>query len=219
MFKRKLNRLETVALSVAVIAMMVGMSLNTPFIAGTAGASGPLVFVVSTLGVLCIALSFVRLAGRVGHAGSVYGLIRYAQGPYFGFVAGWALLLTYAIFVTAALCGFGLFASGLLGSVLPLPWPAYAIGCGLVVWFITDRDIKLSTRLMLGIELVSVTLVLLLSLVIVAHKPFAPASFTLGRSGFGGFSQGLVFGVLTFIGFEAASSLGEEAHNPATKPK
>ena len=214
MFKRKLNRLETVALSVAVIAMMVGMSLNTPFIAGTAGASGPLVFVVSTLGVLCIALSFVRLAGRVGHAGSVYGLIRYAQGPYFGFVAGWALLLTYAIFVTAALCGFGLFASGLLGRVLPLPWPVYAIGCGLVVWFITDRDIKLSTRLMLSIELVSVTLVLLLSLVIVVHKPFAPVSFTLGSAGLSGFSQGLVFGVLTFIGFEAASSLGEEAHNP-----
>lgn len=215
MFKRKLNRIETVALSVAVIAMMVGMSLNTPFVAGTAGASGPLVFVVSTLGVLCIAFSFLRLAGKIGHAGSVYGLIRYAQGRHFGFMAGWALLLTYAVFVTAALCGFGLFAAGLLSAILPIPWPVYALGCGLIVWFITDRDIKLSTRLMLGIELISVSLVLILSIVIVAQKPFVPVTFTFGSAGLGGFSQGLVFGVLTFIGFEAAASLGEEAHNPA----
>ena len=214
MFKRKLNRVETIALSVAVIAMMVGISLNTPFIAATAGTAVPLVFVISTIGVLCIALSFVRLASKVGHAGSVYGLIYYAQGRNFGFIAGWAILLTYAVFVTAALCGFGLFASGLLAPVVNIPWPVYAIACAFLVWFITDRDIKLSTRLMLTIELFSVTLVLILSIIIVSVTKFTPAPFHPGSSGIGGLSQGLVFGVLTFIGFEAASSLGEEAQNP-----
>jgi amino acid transporter len=214
MFKRKLNRVETIALSVAVIAMMVGISLNTPFIAATAGTAVPLVFVISTIGVLCIALSFVRLASKVGHAGSVYGLIYYAQGRNFGFIAGWAILLTYAVFVTAALCGFGLFASGLLAPVVNIPWPVYAIACAFLVWFITDRDIKLSTRLMLTIELFSVTLVLILSIVIVSVTKFTPAPFHIGSAGIGGLSQGLVFGVLTFIGFEAASSLGEEAQNP-----
>jgi amino acid transporter len=214
MFKRKLNRIETIALSVAVIAMMVGISLNTPFIAATAGTSVPLVFIISTVGVLCIALSFVRLASKVGHAGSVYGLIYYAQGRNFGFIAGWAILLTYAVFVTAALCGFGLFASGLLDSVVKIPWPVYAIACTGLVWFITDRDIKLSTRLMLTIELFSVALVLILSIVIVSVTKFSAAPFHIGPAGISGLSQGLVFGVLTFIGFEAASSLGEEANNP-----
>jgi amino acid transporter len=214
MFKRKLNRVETIALSVAVIAMMVGMSLNTPFIAGTAGTAVPLAFVVSTIGVLCIALSFVRLASKVGHAGSVYGLIYYAQGRNFGFIAGWAILLTYAIFVTAALCGFGLFASGLFDPVVHIPWPVYAIGCGFLVWFITDHDIKLSTRLMLTIELFSVALVLILSVIIIAHTPVTAVPFQIGKGGYSGLSQGLVFAMLSFIGFEAASSLGEEAKNP-----
>jgi len=109
--KRTLNRIETVALSVAVIAMMVGMTLNTPFVAGPAGAAVPLVYVISTIGVLCVALSFVLLASKVGHAGSVYGLVRYAQGRNPGFISGWALLLTYTLFVASALFGFGLFAS------------------------------------------------------------------------------------------------------------
>ena len=213
MFERKLNRVETIALSIAVIAMMVGISLNTPFVAGAAGTAVPLVFVISTLGVLCIALSFVRLASKVGHAGSVYGLICYAQGRDFGFIAGWALLLTYAVFVSAALCGFGLFASGLLDPIVKLPWLAYSIVCGAFVWFITDRDIKLSTRIMLTIELFSVALVLVLSIMIVKDKPLTLAPFEIGDAGFSGLSQGLVFGVLTFIGFEAAASLGEESIN------
>lgn len=42
-FQRKLNWVETAALSVAVIAMTVGMALNTPFVAAPAGTSVPLV--------------------------------------------------------------------------------------------------------------------------------------------------------------------------------
>jgi amino acid transporter len=214
MFQRKLNRIETLALSVAVIAMMVGMSLNTPFIAKTAGSAVPLVFVVSTVGVLCIALSFVRLASKVGHAGSVYGLIYYAQGRTSGFVAGWAMLLTYGVLVTTALCGFGVCASGLLDPVTKIPWTVYAAACGLLVWFMTDRDIRLSTRLMLAIEFFSIALVVILSIVIVSANPLTFAPFELHSASLSGFSQGLVFGVLTFVGFEAAASLGEEAKDP-----
>ncbi len=219
MFKRKLNRVETIALSVAVIAMMVGISLNTPFIAATAGTAVPLVFVISTIGVLCIALLNARPAGspqgRACRHGSVYGLYLLCSGAEFRLHRRLGIiLLTYAVFVTAALCGFGLFAAGLLSPVLNIPWPVYAIACAFLVWFITDRDIKLSTRLMLTIELFSVALVLILACIIVSATPFTAAPFHIGASGFGGLSQGLVFGVLTFIGFEAASSLGEEANNP-----
>jgi amino acid transporter len=37
--------------------------------------------------------------------------------------------------------------------------------------------------------------------------------FQVGSAGISGISQGLVFGVMTFIGFEAATSLGEESRN------
>ncbi len=211
--KRTLNRIETVALSVAVIAMMVGMTLNTPFVAGPAGAAVPLVYVISTVGVLCIALSFVRLASKVGHAGSVYGLIRYAQGRNPGFISGWALLLTYTLFVASALFGFGLFASMLFDPVVKIPWPVYSAVCGIVVWWVTYRHIKLSTRLMLSIEFLSIMLLIVVAAVILKKQPSSAVPFHVGSAGISGISQGLVFGVMTFIGFEAAASLGEESRN------
>ena len=214
-FQRKLSRAETAAMSVAVIAMTVGMALNTPFVAAPAGASVPLVFVISTIGVLCIAASFIRLSSRVSHAGSVYGLIRYAQGRNSGFIAGWALLLTYGLFVTAALCGFGLFISMLLNPIFHLPWALYTVLAGAAVWWTNYRDIKLSTRIMLVIELFSIVLMLIVAIIIVGRQPFAIEPFKLGASGLVGFSQGLVFGIMTFVGFEAAASMGEEAKDAA----
>ncbi len=213
-FQRKLNRIETAALSVAVIAMTVGMALNTPFVAGPAGASGPLVFLISTVGVLCIAASFVRLSSRVSHAGSVYGLIRYAHGRNTGFIAGWALLLTYGLFVTAAVCGFGQFVAMLMDPIVHIPWAIYSLACGAVVWITNYRDIKVSTRILLVTELFAIALMLVVSIVIVGKQPFTAVPFTVGSSGFIGLSQGLVFGIMTFVGFEAAASMGEEAQNP-----
>jgi amino acid transporter len=211
--KRTLNRIETVALSVAVIAMMVGMTLNTPFVAGAAGTAVPLVYIISTVGVVCIALSFVRLASKVGHAGSVYGLIRYAQGRNPGFIAGWALLMTYTLFVGSALFGFGLFASMLFDPIVKIGWPVYSAGCGVVVWFVTYRDIKVSTRLMLSIEFLSIVLLIAVAIVILDKQPSSVLPFHVGTSGAVGIGQGMVFGVMTFIGFEAAASLGEESRN------
>ena len=201
-------------MSIAVIAMVVGMSLNTPFVVGLAGSAGPLVYIISTIGVFFIALSFVRLSGKVGHAGSVYGLVRYSLGPSSGFIAGWALLFTYTLFVGAALFGFGVFASFLFGSLVDIPWPVYSLGAGAAVWLFSYKDIRLSTRLMLVIELTAISLLVILSLVILSQTQLSLTPFAPGSQGVVGVGKGLVFGVLTFIGFEAAASMGEESRDP-----
>lgn len=99
----------------------------------------------------------------------------------------------------------------LLTPVLQLPWALYAVFAGAVVWWTNYRDIKLSTRIMLIIELFSIALMLVVAVIIVARQPVTVEPFKLGASGLVGFSQGLVFGIMTFVGFEAAASMGEEA--------
>jgi amino acid transporter len=80
------------------------------------------------------------------------------------------------------------------------------------------RSIKASANLdltLLGIEVV-IFLVLAVTAIVHAGKGntasvFLPSS---APSGFSGVGLGVVFGILSFIGFDAAATLGEETRNP-----
>jgi amino acid transporter len=76
--------------------------------------------------------------------------------------------------------------------------------------------IKLSTRLGLVLEIVSVTAVLLVLVVVLARNGFSvdTSQFRLDGVTFDGVTFGIVLAVLGFVGFESAASLGAEARNP-----
>ena len=73
---RQLSFIEVLALPVALMAPSAGMGLNTPFVAASAGAGVPFIFILSTLGIACVGAGFYRLSRRFNDAGSVYGLTK-----------------------------------------------------------------------------------------------------------------------------------------------
>src|SRR6185437_6457412 len=86
--RRELRFAETASVSVGVMAPTLAMSVTGVAAAATLGR-------VAALGVGLVAYGFVRLAGEFSHAGSVYAFVGNTLGPRAGFLAGWALLLTY----------------------------------------------------------------------------------------------------------------------------
>ena len=76
--------------------------------------------------------------------------------------------------------------------------------------------IKISTRLGLVLEVVSVTAVLVVLITVLIRNGVSAGTdqFTLEGSTFDGVTFGIVLGVLGFVGFESAASLGAEARNP-----
>jgi amino acid transporter len=76
--------------------------------------------------------------------------------------------------------------------------------------------IKISTRLGLVLEIVSVGAVLLVLVVVVARNGLTagPSQLDLSGTSFDGVTFGIVLAVLGFVGFESAASLGAEARNP-----
>jgi amino acid transporter len=83
-------------------------------------------------------------------------------------------------------------------------------------WFVAFRDIRLSAKVMLGMELASVALIVVLAAGIfwkfgfhVYHDQFHLKDVTPGS-----FCTGLVIAIFCFVGFESATALGEEAKNP-----
>lgn len=218
---RQLSFIEVLALPVALMAPSAGMGLNTPFVAASAGAGVPFIFILSTLGIACVGAGFYRLSRRFNDAGSVYGLTKASIGPRFGFIAGWCLALVYVTFIGTLLAGFATFADLLIDDLTGVspPWAVMFLLGGAGVWALGYRKIELSTKIFLALEGISILLMFVLAVVIFvkggAHgqgltlKPLTPSGVASG--GLGG---ALVFGFLTFIGFEGSAVLGEESKRP-----
>jgi amino acid transporter len=138
--------------------------------------------------------------------------------PWLAATAAWSLLLAYVAGSASNIGAFYYFANVMLRnatghglSVLLLA----AIIAAPPVW-IAWRDVKISARVMLVIEAVSVTLVVVvLALVLFRHGLHGdPDQLHLRGVTAGGFRQGLVLAIYSFVGFEAATALGSEARNP-----
>ncbi len=220
--KRNLGAIEAIGLSLSVMAPTMGMALNVTLAAGAAGTAAPLGFAVGTVVVAVVGLSFVFFASRVTSAGSGYAYIGETFGPRAGFIAGWCMLLLYIAggsgsaalvgnFLRAALADHGVEIGGW--------WLALGVGAlGLATLF-AWRDMSVAARLMLIMELCSIAVIVYLGIRILiavsgseglSAAPFRPD----GASGWQGIGYAVVFAVLSFAGFEAASTLAEETRNP-----
>jgi amino acid transporter len=228
--RRNLSVWEAIGISVALMAPSMAASINPQGTATTVGRAVPIAFALAFVGVLLVAYTFVRLTQRFHHSGSVYGFVGATLGPSAGVISGWALTGTYTFFgVTTAMAG-GRFASNFLNALgiwhNPPTWSGFLIGAigMVVVWYIAITPARGGTRLLLAAEAITVILILIVIAIIFAKL--------LGHSGpgkLGVTSQifslptgtplttvflGVVFGFLSFAGFEAAATLGEETRQP-----
>jgi amino acid transporter len=199
------------------------MAFNVSLAVQFAGPAAPLAFAIGTILVLIVGLSFIAWSRRVAHAGSAYGYITQAFGKRWGFLAGWALLLTYLAYGagTSALVGSFIEAAvrtfGLKGPSL---WIGVSVAALLCATFLARRNMRRAGRLMLILEGLSLLAVTILSVVILAKisalhslsaRPFTPSP---AHHGWAGVGYAMVFALLSFGGFEAAATLGEETNHP-----
>lgn len=220
---RKLGLLEAVSLSLSIIAPTMGMAFNVTLAAQVAGPAAPLAFAIGTAVLAIVGLSFVAFARRMAHAGSAYAYIRASFGPRTGFLAGWLLCLTYLTYSTATAALVGRFADEALENynlAVPGLWLVLAAGAVLLAILFAYRDMRLAARLMLLLEGISVLAILVLGAIVLVRlgaagqlsaAPFHPSA---ASGGWGGVGFALVFAVLSFAGFEGATTLGEETSRP-----
>lgn len=221
--ERKLGLAEAVGLSLSIVGPTMAMAFNVSLVVRAAGSAAPLAFAIGALALSVVALSFVSFSRRVAHAGSAYAYIGYTFGWRWGFVAGWTLLLTYLTYaagVSALIGNFLQAAAQNSGIHLRGLWLAFSVAGLLLAGFCAYRDVKLAGRLMLLLEGISVFAILFLCVVVLIRvgashgfsaEPFIPVP---GFKAWSGIGYALVFCVLSFAGFEGATTLGEETRNP-----
>lgn len=214
---------EVIAQSIAVIAPMTTPAANLGLIFASSGNGTWLSFVIGMIGLLFVSLNINQFARRTASPGSLYSYIVKGLGPTAGILCAWGLVLAYLFTGMATLCGFAYFGQNLLGhlGIHPSIITMFSIGAG-IAWYVGYRDIQLSAKMLLVMEVVGIALILMLGIIIWAEKGFAidTAQLTLQGATPGGIAMGVVLVVFGFSGFESSTSLGDEAKDPLkTIPK
>jgi amino acid transporter len=225
--RRELRFWEAIALSIAIMAPTAAMALNGTVPAQLVGRAVPLAFIFATVGVIFVSYAFIRLTGYFSHAGSVYAFAGITLGPRAGFFSGWALLGTYLAFTAASTAEAGLFGVAFFqGSGIwdGAEWLVIALVAGALIAFFAYGDIRVATRSLLGLEGISVLLIVILIVIIFVKLIAGSAPHDQGitadifklpsGTSLDTVATAAVFGFLSFAGFEGAASLGEETNDP-----
>lgn len=213
-FKKTLTFKDLLAYGLAYIAPVAPLST----IGFVWNASGGLIACAYLLGALCMyftAQSYANMSEVAPNAGSVYGFASFTLGPLAGFMAGWMILLDYLL-VPALV--YVLMSIG-IGTLIPeldrATWICILVGTSVLInWF----GVTVTTR----ISIFSVIAQFLIVFIVIGlamyallhgfgnggltHKPFIEN----WPPDFGKIFAGTSIAVLSFIGFDAISTLAEE---------
>ncbi|WBP95214.1 APC family permease [Mycolicibacterium neoaurum] len=215
---------ELAAQAIANIAPSAVIAFTAAAIYLSAGTGTILSFALATVVILSVGYCVVVFARRNASAGSLYTYVSKGLGPFGAYLAGVALLvgcwgiaagsLGGAISYTSDfLVSLGIPASGTVATIV------LAVVLGGLATLFTIRGIRLSARVSLTLELMSVTIImilLVLALVWAGPAAWDPSQFSLSDVPGQGVAAGMVLGILGFVGFSSADALGREARNPYT---
>ncbi len=188
-------------------------------IASGNGTGFPATFIASTLVLLLFAVGFTAMTPYVEEAGAFFSYVRQSLGLPVGIGIAFVALVSY-VALEAGVYGLlgpaGASVVELAGGP-SLPWWVFAAAAFAVTAYLGYRNIELSSRV-LGVLLSGeIVIVLVLDLVIVANggdrglssgivNPDAIFSGSLG--------VGLLFAIISYVGFEATAIFRDEARTP-----
>jgi amino acid transporter len=216
-----MSQIEVLSQSVAGIAPSAVMATGPALIVLFAGQGAWLSYVAATVIVVLVGLVVAQFGRRFASSGSLYSYVARGLGPTGAFAAGWGLVIGYTCIAMLGVTLIGPYAASFLET---LGLPVATMTGFIVITAVTTiaaaafaiAGIKISTRIGLVLEVVSVAAVLFVLVVVVARggDSSAPSQFDLSGLTSDGVTFGIVLAVLGFVGFESAASLGAEARDP-----
>jgi amino acid transporter len=229
--KARLSLVDAVAQSVGFMGPVFVSALILPLIVAAgaagkgAGVATPFAVILAAIGIAAIGWIIALYARRIHAAGALYDYVTHGFGERVGFWAGWVyywgtMALTAAIPLIFGGIVYGLLHDDIGWKGTPPYWVWGLIDCG-VIFVLLYFGVRISTRAQLTLSLVSATVVFSFMIYIIAKggaggdsnsiKPFLPSS---SSDGWSGIFYGILYGILTFVGFETAANLGEETADP-----
>jgi amino acid transporter len=215
-----LSFMDAVGQSLAAVGPTLTPALNVTVVLGLAGVGCWLSFFLGTLGVVIVAASVGVLAARHPEAGSYFIYVGRTFGPLTGALAGWAMISAYMFTAISTAFTFVIFLGDFLGAFhLSLPEPAklplMLVYIGTVILG-AYRDIKLSSRAGLVMEMISLSIIIVITALFVHVQDSIVDHVQLDVTSlhWPGIFSALPFVIFCFVGFESSATLAKESANP-----
>lgn len=215
------------ALGAATIAMAfmgpaTSVFFNTAPGAAKMGYGLPLGTLLALIVCFALASTIASFSRTMPTAGLAYTFNTRAFGRGAGFVSGWVLAFAYLMVGPMLVAAIGSFGSDFIDQhlgVSGVPWWVISAIVVAIIFAIGRSGVQRSVQTALIFLLLEVTVMLALFGTVLGKggaeglslAPFAPGNSLEGISGLG---YGMLWGILMFVGFESAGTLGEETRDP-----
>jgi amino acid transporter len=212
--KRSLGAMDLVVYGLLVIVPTAPMA-TFGIVYNASRGMVPLVYVVGLVAMVFTALSYVMMSRAFPLAGSVYAYAGRSIGKYAGFLAGWAILLEYVVGPIFIYVAIAIAVQAVLAEVPRWVSIALCVGFNTIVNLLGIETTARVNRVLLCLQLAILVLFVMLATAALiqgvagAHLSIAPL-FQPDEV-----TPSLIFGavsvaVLSFLGFDAISTLAEE---------
>lgn len=220
-----MSTLGVAALGAVMMAPALGIYANLGLIGAEGGRVAPAVFLLALLCTLPTAVSYALISREIPSAGSAYTWLSDSLTPEIGMWIGSLVAAMYFFAVILQPILFGLFFNDLLSSVFRVEtgygtWLAGVLISTAFVALLAYPGVQISAKGSIVLMICELTVVLGLAGTILAvqltrgHVDFSPFNPLEALHGRRGLFAGLVFALLTFVGFGVITTAAEETRSP-----
>ncbi|MBD8220211.1 APC family permease [Microbacterium sp. CFBP 13617] len=200
------------------LAYMVPLTVFTTYglVAVTTGGHVPTAYLVTLIAMLFTAFSYAALVKAFPRAGSAYTYARRAFGGHVGFLTGWSLMIDYLLLPLINYVLMGIYLNAQLPGIPP--WVFALAGVVLITGLnvVGITVVRNANLVLVGLQLVFAAVFVVCAVLHVAQNPGVSLLQPLHDAGltFPGLLAGAAMLALSFLGFDAISTLSEEARDP-----
>ncbi|MGH9297035.1 MAG: APC family permease [Acidimicrobiales bacterium] len=221
-----LGLFDSVVMGVAGVAPGYSIAATTAILFVAVGVSGPASLLYCGIAMFGIVWAFNYLGRIEANAGASYSWVRRALHPVFGYIAGWALVVSALIFMVAGSfpagsVTLGLFSTSLATNVLAVTLVGAAFFLFMVVAVMVG--VRITARVQVAMSTVELLILVLFAVLALVHGHDAhtftwswlsPTHF----HGSNGFFAGALVAAFYYWGWDTTANLSEETRRAKVTP-
>lgn len=204
------------------LVYMVPLTVFTTYgvVSANTGGRTSLAYIITLAAMIFTALSYAAMVKVFPVAGSAYAYATRSFGPNVGFLAGWALLLDYVLLPLVNYLVIGIYLNILFPAIAPWIFVVACIALVTVLNIVGIASVARASNIIVVVQFVFIAVFVVIAIAFVSTGSHA-VNFAAPFVGSGGANvtfpallAGAAVLCLSFLGFDAISTLAEESKNP-----